>query len=52
MSIPRLSIRKYVEACEDLLKIDDLTDEEIEAVQKMVDRISEKLPTSRNDGNP
>ena len=43
MSIPRLSVREYVQDSEVLLKIDDLTDLEMQVVQEMVDRVSEKL---------
>jgi hypothetical protein len=51
MSIPRLSIREYVEASEILLKLDDLTDAEMEAVQEILDRLSEKL-NSGHDSKP
>jgi len=51
MSIPRLSVREYRQACEVLLKIDDLTDAEMEAVQEMLNRLSEKF-NSGHDGKP
>lgn len=49
MSTYRQSIREYMEASESLSKIDDLTDEEIESVQEMLDRLSAKL-NSGEDG--
>jgi len=39
-------------AAEALLKIGDLTDAEMEAVQEMLNRLSEKLPNSGNNGKP
>jgi len=48
----RQSVREYARACEALLKIDDLSDAEIEAVQEMLDRLSDKLLNSGNDGKP
>ena len=39
-------------AAEALLKIGDLTDPEMEAVQEMLNRLSEKLPNSGNNGKP
>lgn len=50
MSIPRQSVTEYIEAGEKLVKLGDLTDEEAEAVQEMLDRISAML--SENDGEP
>ena len=51
MSIPRPSVREYVQASEVLLKLDDLTDAEMEAVEEMLGRLSEKF-NSGNDGKP
>ena len=52
MSIHRQSVQDYMRACEALLKLDELSDAEMEAVQEMRDRISEKLLNSGNDGTP
>ena len=43
MSIPRQIVREYGEATQNLLKLEDLTDAEIEVVQEMSDRLSEML---------
>lgn len=43
MSIPRECVREYIEASENLLKLNDMTDEELELVQDMLDRLSEML---------
>ena len=51
MSIPRPSVREYVQASEILLKLDDLTDAEMEAVQEMLGRLSEKFNSGHN-GKP
>ena len=51
MSIPRQSVRDYIEASEKLLELDDLTDEETEAVYKMLGRLTERL-TPERDGEP
>ena len=51
MSVPRLCVLEYMQASEILLKIDDLTDVEMEAVQVMVTRLSEKF-SSGPDGKP
>ena len=52
MSTHRQSVRDYMRACEALLKLDDLTDAELEVVQEMVNRISENLINSGDDGAP
>lgn len=49
MSNSRQIVRDYVEASEDLMKIDDLTYEEIEVVQEMMDRLSEKFNSEDED---
>jgi hypothetical protein len=49
-STHRQSVREYVQASEALLKIDELTVAELEVVQDMLNRISEKLLNSGNDG--
>ena len=46
MSTHRQSVREYMQASETLLKANDLSDEEMEAVQEMLNRISDKLLTS------
>ena len=51
MSISRPSVREYVQASEVLLRLDDLTDAEMEAVQEILGRLSEKF-NSGNDGKP
>ena len=50
MSI-RPSVREYVQASEILLKLDDLTDAEMEAVEEMLGRLSEKFDSGQ-DGTP
>ena len=37
------SVQDYIRACEALLKTEEFTEAEIEAIEKMVDRLSEKL---------
>ena len=51
MSEHRQSIREYLRAMEVLSKIDDLTDAEMEAVEEMLGRLSEKF-NSGHDGRP
>jgi hypothetical protein len=51
MSTHRAIVWEYVQASEALLKLDDLTDAEMEAVQEMLDRVSEKF-NSGHDGKP
>ena len=43
MSIPRQIVREYMEASQNLLNLEDLTDAEIEVVQDMVGQISAML---------
>ena len=43
MSNYRQNVQDYIRACEALLQSGELSDEEMQAVQEMVDRISEKL---------
>ena len=52
MSAHRQSVREYARASEALLKIEDLSEEETQAVQEMLNRVSEKLLNSGNDGSP
>ena len=52
MSGHRQNVREYVQASEALLETDDLSDAEMEEVQEMLYRISEKLLNSGNDGQP
>jgi hypothetical protein len=37
------SVQDYIRACEALLKTQEFTDGEVEAIEKMIDRLSEKL---------
>ncbi len=43
MSNYRQSVQDYMQASEALLETDELTDDKMEAVQQMLDRVSEKL---------
>lgn len=43
MSEYRQTVREYLRATEALLKIDDLSDVEIQAIGQVLDRVSEKL---------
>jgi len=43
MSIPSECVREYIEVSENLLKLNDLTDEELDLVRDMLDRLSEML---------
>ena len=52
MSIPRQSIQDYMHASEAFLKTEELSDDEMQAVQEMLDRLSEKLLDSGMDGKP
>ncbi len=47
MPIPRQIIRDYIKASEDLMKLEDFTDSEIEVMQDMLERISEMLASQR-----
>ena len=48
----RQSVREYVRASEALLQPGELSDEEMEAVQEMLTRLSKGLPNSGDDGKP
>ena len=48
MSIPRQIVRDYMEASQNLLKLEDLTDAEIEVVQDMASQISAMLTSEGN----
>ena len=52
MSGPRQNVRAYVQASEALLETEDLSDTEMEMVQEMLYRLSEKLLNSGNDSQP
>lgn len=52
MSEHRQSVREYLRATEALLKIDDLTEAEIQAIAEILHHISEKLHDSGKDGKP
>jgi hypothetical protein len=52
MSTYREIILEYMRASEVLLKTDDLTDQEIEALQAMVIRLSERLLDGGINGSP
>ena len=43
MSELRQSVREYLRATEALLKMDDLSDAELQAIEHMLNRLSEKL---------
>lgn len=45
----RQSVQDYIRSCEALLKTEEFTEAETEAIDKMVDRLSEKL---LSDGKP
>jgi hypothetical protein len=49
MSSPRQIVRDYLEASEDLMKIEDLTEAEMEAVQEMSGRLAEKFNLEHDD---
>lgn len=49
MSIPRQIIDDYMKASEDLMKLEDLTDAETEAVQKMLGQLSAMITSKRDD---
>ena len=48
MSNPRQIVRDYMEASQSLMKLEDLTDAEIEVVQDMVVQISAMLTSEGN----
>ena len=52
MSEHRQSVREYLRATEALLKIDDLSDPEIQAIAKILHHLSEKLLDAGRDGKP
>ena len=52
MSTYRQIIHEYMSVSEDLLKIDDLTDREREAVQTMLARLAENLRVTGINGTP
>ena len=52
MAEHRQSVREYLRATETLLKIDDLTDAEIQALAHMLNTLAEKLLDSGKDGKP
>ena len=52
MSGHRQRVREYEQTSEALLETDELSDTEMEMVQEMFYRISEKLLNSGNDGQP
>jgi hypothetical protein len=43
------SVQDYIRACEALLKTEEFTEAELEAIEQMVDRLSEKI---LDDGTP
>ena len=49
MSDHRQSVQDYMRACEALLKLGELSDEEAEAVEEMFGRVADKF---LKDGNP
>jgi len=48
----RQSVREYPRTSEALLQTEELSDQEMYVVQEMLDRLSEKLLNSGNDGKP
>lgn len=46
MEIPRRTVREYIYVSQLLLKVNDLTNAEIDAVQEMVGRISKKFDSN------
>ena len=52
MSRYRQSIHDYIPACEALLKVGDLSDHEMQAVETMMTRLSDALRPSGEDTNP
>ena len=52
MSVHRQRVREYMQASEALLETDGLSDAEMDLVQDMLYRISEKLLDSGTDGQP
>jgi hypothetical protein len=52
MSKYRQIIHEYMSVCEDLLKINNLTDREKEAVQGMLVRLAENLRVTGINGTP
>jgi hypothetical protein len=52
MSAHRQSVREYLRATEALLKIDDFSDAEIQAIGTMLDQLSKKLLDAGMDGKP
>lgn len=51
MSTRRESVRQYLQVSEILLKVDDLTEVELESVRKMLSQLSAKF-NSEHDGKP
>ena len=55
MSFYRIGVQNYLRASEALLKaneLDELSDDEIQAIAKMLYRLSEKVLDVGNDGKP
>jgi len=52
MSRYRQSVHDYIAACEALLKVGDLSDHEMLAVETMMPRLYEALLASGEDSNP
>ena len=46
----RQSVREYVRASEALLQTGELSDDEMQAVEEMLNRLSDELLNSGNDG--
>ena len=52
MSEHRQSVREYIRTTEALLKIDDLSDAEIQAIGDILNRLSEKLFDAGTNSKP
>jgi transcription initiation factor IIE alpha subunit len=52
MSAHRQIVREYIRVTEALLKTDEFTDDEIQAIGTMLDQLSKKLLDARMDGKP
>ena len=51
MALPRQSVREYVQACDALIQLGDLTDHEMQLVDEMLSRLSERLRNGRSNGD-
>ena len=49
---PRQIVREYLRATEALIKLDDLSHAEIQAIAHILNRLSDKLLDAGTDGKP